>query len=229
MTLASVALIAAIVVGRPASSLPAKTDAARRSPPGKSLPQVPIPLAGIPMVGELTARIAVLEYSDFECPYCYRFAVNTFPTIRSQYIDSGKIRFGFRQLPLEAKHRTAMDAASAAVCAHSQGKFWPMHDALFTQPSALDAASTIVKAGRIGLDLGQFKTCLSREAQVRVRKEIAEAEGFGINGTPTFLFGVIRPDGQLVVTRREAGAIPVKAFADILDTLLKEGSPAARR
>jgi protein-disulfide isomerase len=222
MTIASAVLIVAVVVGGNASTTE-KTASGRRSLPAKPLPQVPISLAGIPMVGQLSAKIVVLEYSDFECPYCYRFAVNTLPAIRTQYVDSGKIRFGFRQLPLEGKHRDAVHAASAALCAHTQGRFWPMHDALFTEPKAVDPVSIMAKATRIGLDVAQFQTCLSGDGEVRVRKEMAEAKAFEINGTPTFLFGTVRADGQLAVTRRESGAIPAKAFADILEGLLTGG------
>jgi protein-disulfide isomerase len=225
MTIASIVLISAIVVGRPASTSSGKTTNGGRSLPAKPLPQAPVSLAGIPMAGQLSARIVVLEYSDFECPYCSRFALNTLPTIRSRYVDSGKIRFGFRQLPLEGKHRDAVHAASAALCAHSQGRFWPMHDALFMEPRALDPASIMSKAAHIGLDVTQFQACLNNDGEARARQEMAAAKALEINGTPTFLFGAVRADGQLSVTRRESGAIPAKAFADILDTLLS-GRPS---
>lgn len=222
MTVASIVLIAAVLIGRPAAAPDVKPEAAGRARPVKSIPKTPIPLADTPILGNPMARVAVLEYSDFECPYCYRFTMNTFPAIRSGYIESGKIRFGFRNLPIESKHANAMDAASAAMCAHRQGQFWKMHDALFTQPKALDSASTVAKASRLGLDVGRFEACVKQDGEGLVRKQIADAEALGITGTPTFLFGVIGKDGQLVVSRRESGAIPQKAFADILDTLLAE-------
>jgi protein-disulfide isomerase len=176
-------------------------------------------LDGAPLHGHPSARIGVIEYSDFECPFCGKFATATYPTIVKAYVETGKVQFAFRHLPLK-QHPLAMKAAEAAECSRRQGRFWPMHDALFTMPRALDSDSLLAKAKTLGLDSGQFQRCMDGEAITRVRQDVAEAQALGITGTPTFLFGTIEPDGRLKVVRRESGAIPAKAFAGMLDDLV---------
>jgi protein-disulfide isomerase len=184
------------------------------------LPSAPLSLGNAPVQGGPPAKVGVLEYADFECPFCSRFAVTTYPTIAKSYIATGKIQFAFRYLPLEQRHASALRAAEAAECSHRQGRFWAMHDALFIMPSALDSDGLSAKARKIGLDSDQFRRCMNGEATARVREDLAEARLLGITGTPTFLFGTIGPDGRLKVQRRESGAMPAEVFASIVDELL---------
>jgi protein-disulfide isomerase len=174
--------------------------------------------------GRPDARIAVVEYSDFECPFCARFARTTLPAIVQSYVDTGKLRFGFQHLPLESRHRSAVAAAEAAECGAQQGRFWEMHDQLFSEPMRLDKASLFAKAQAGGLKVSRFRECMDGRATRRIRAAIVEAQALGITGTPTFLFGIIREDGHMSVVRRESGALPVEPFAKILDELLESAN-----
>src|SRR5689334_12321708 len=110
-------------------------EAAGPQPP----PEIPLPVGGEPFKGSPAARVAIVEYSDFQCPYCGEYAREIFPRLDSNYIKSGKVRYYFRDLPL-ASHTFALGAAQAARCAGEQGKFWEMHDHLFANQTALAPA-----------------------------------------------------------------------------------------
>jgi len=145
------------------------------------------------------------------------------------YVETGKIQFAFRHLPLEQRHPSAVRAAEAAECSGRQGKFWQMHDALFRTGKALDSASLFARAEEIGIDSDRFRKCMDGEATARVREDIAEAQSLGITATPSFLFGTIEPDGRrLKVVRRESGAIPADGFVAIVEQLLKSVAPSVR-
>jgi protein-disulfide isomerase len=171
--------------------------------------------------GDKNARLAIIEYSDFQCPYCGEFVRETFPKIESTYIKTGKIRYYFRDLPLSI-HANAVPAANAARCAGEQGKFWEMHDRLFANQSALDAADLSKYARQLELDPGKFKQCLSSGKYTEgIRESIAGAEKIGIDGTPAFLVGVIQPeDGQMKVVKMFVGEEPFESFKSALDSLL---------
>jgi protein-disulfide isomerase len=187
-----------------------------------TLPVDPIAFGVGEISGQSGAKVAVLVYSDFQCPFCSSFAAETLPAIKTQYVDSGRIKIGFRHLPLEAKHPLALRAAEASECGGRQGKFWEMHDALFSP--LLRAADTekslYARAAGINLDPARFRRCMQGEVMSTVREHIAEASLLRITGTPTFLFGTIEQDGRLKVRRRESGALPFSVFAEILNDLL---------
>jgi protein-disulfide isomerase len=163
----------------------------------------------------------VIEYSDFECPFCGRFALQTLPAIVKKYVDTGKLLVAFKHLPLESKHPFALHAAEAAECSRRLGRFWEMHDALFEEPVMLQPESLRAKAKRIGLDSSRFDQCLKGGATTRVKQDLSEAQAFAITGTPTFIFGVVETPSRLKALRRQSGAIPVEAFERIVDQLLE--------
>jgi len=171
-------------------------------------------------IGAATAQVGVLVYSDFECPYCARFARDTMPTLVRDYVDRGRVALAFKHLPLEAIHPRARKAAEAAECAGEQGRFWQMHDLLFALPRALQPSDLNSKAARLGIDRLSFSRCLDGEMAVRVDNDLEEARELMVSGTPTFFFGALQRDGTIRVIRRESGAIPPKAFSKILDEVL---------
>jgi len=221
MLAASGVLIWAVISTRASqTTTQARGPAGNKVLPSNPLPPRPVSLDGAPRQGLPSATIAVIVYSDFECPYSVKFATATYPTILKSYVETGRVQLAFRHLPLEQLHPLALKAAEAAECGARQGKFWAMHDALFTTPRAIDSNSLVEKAQKLGLDLRRFERCMSGEATARVRQDVAEAKAVGITGTPTFLFGKIEPDGRLRVVRRESGAIPASVFASMLDDLM---------
>jgi protein-disulfide isomerase len=186
-----------------------------------ALPRDPIVIASEPVKGRGTAKVAVIEFSDYQCPFCSRYTKDALPQIRTEYIDTGKIKYVFRDLPLSF-HKQAFKAAEAAHCAGVQGKFWEMHDTLFQNQTALAPEQLATHAKTVGVDDVQFQQCLdSARFAADINKDIADAGAAGITGTPTFLVGVIQPgDGRVKVLKKLVGAKPYAEFKAAIDAAL---------
>jgi protein-disulfide isomerase len=185
------------------------------------VPDSPIAVANRPTRGSSAARVAIVEYSDFQCPYCGDVARDTLPDLARAYVDTGKVILIFKHLPLSI-HPLAPAAASAASCAGEQSKFWEMHDQLFSKPAKLAAGDLRAAAGEIGLDLTRFDQCRNGAAAAKlVEDDTLEAERLGVTATPTFIFGRLEPGGRVRATDVMTGAKPAKEFKRILDRLLR--------
>lgn len=184
-----------------------------------------INIANSPSVGEQGARLVVVEFSDYQCPYCIRFFRDTMPLIEQEYINTGKVKYVFRNLPLESIHPFAVKAAEAADCAGEQGKFWQMHRRLFSNQEALGPADLQLHAQSIGLDLTRFNQCLSGGSHApAIRKGAEEAFTAGIQGTPAFVIGVRNEkdpsDPNIKVVSIISGAQPYSVFQAAINNLL---------
>lgn len=204
-----------------------------------------------PVLGKNSAKITIYEFSDFQCPFCKQFVDQTSEQLKKQYIDTGKVKFVYRHLPLSF-HANAEIAAIGAECANEQGKFWPYHDTLFTKGDSegvgLDVDSLKKYADSLGLNSGtfgfgknKFNTCLDAKSTSQVVKDdAAVAAQYGISGTPSF---IIVKDGdktidlnavsQAVQARQNVitfsngnamlvGAQPLNIFQNQLDRMLAE-------
>lgn len=192
----------------------------RTAPPADTLPTAPIDISNDRSRGSATARVAVIEYSDYQCPFCGKYDRETFPQIQEDYLKSGKIRYVFRDLPLDF-HENAFKAAEAAHCAGEQGKFWEMHDLLFANQTALTESDLVQHAAALRLDEPRFQQCLTSERfAADIRKGVTEASNAGLNGTPTFLIGIVQPDSTVKITRKLVGAKPYAQFKAAIDDLL---------
>ena len=150
-----------------------------------ALPKDPVAIAERAVQGDGAARVALIEFSDYQCPFCSRYTKDILPQIRTDYIDTGKIKYVFRDLPLSF-HKQAFKAAEAAHCAGAQGKFWEMHDVLFQNQSALAPEQLAAHAKTVGVDDARFQQCLdSGKFAADINKDIADAGAAGITGTPT--------------------------------------------
>ncbi|MEQ1898439.1 MAG: DsbA family protein [Vicinamibacterales bacterium] len=172
--------------------------------------------------GASDAGLVLVEFSDYECPFCGRYARDTFPQIDERYVKTGKLRYVFKNFPIEQLHPHALKAAQAAECAGAQGPYWPMHDRLFARQDALSDEALIASASAEGLTISTFMACLGQEVGPRIRQHLEEGRAAGVEGTPTFFLGTPGPDGTVRVTRRLTGALPYMAFEAAIDEALRD-------
>lgn len=174
--------------------------------------------------GNEEATVALIEFSDYECPFCIRNSRETMPLIEKNYIATGKVLYGFRDFPIDQLHPQAIRGHEAARCAGDQQKFWEMHSLMFGPPGQhtperLDAAAT-----QAGLDLAAFRTCVSSGVHTAaIRDSVSLAESFGANGTPAFFIGLVdRTTNTVRITRAISGAVPFAQFAQALEGALAQ-------
>ena len=208
------------------SELEAKAPAPQpaQAPTQPTAPSVfQVSLDDDPVKGNPNAPVTVVEYSDFQCPFCSRFFQQTLPLIEENYIDTGKIKFVYKDLPLDRLHPNARAAHIAAECADEEGKFWEYHDTLFEkQPQWSNLASSELQntltefATDMGLQAASFESCMqSPSIADEVNKDTLEAASYGATGTPTFFIGTEK-DGYIKLV----GAQPYAAFQNAIDNLL---------
>ncbi len=167
--------------------------------------------------GRADAPVTVYEMSDFQCPFCRRFATETFPTIEREYIATGKVRWIFVNFPLTQLHPNAVPAAEFALCAARQGKFWPAHDRLYADQERWadlrDPGAYFLSLVRpLTLDERQLLGCLqSGTARATVRQDAAGAVRAGASSTPSFYI-----EGGMM-----EGAQPIGVFRTVLDSIVK--------
>ncbi|PYP84582.1 MAG: hypothetical protein DMF61_19480 [Blastocatellia bacterium AA13] len=192
--------------------------------PAEQPPQfVTFNVHGEPFNGDAAARVAIIEYSDFECPYCGQYSRETYSKLVESYVKTGKVKYYFRDLPLSG-HPNALPAARAARCAAEQGKFWEMHDSLFANQAALSPKDFVERAKKLGLDEAKFSECLSGDRHTdEIRRSISSAQRLGINGTPAFAIGTVTTDGEVVrATSAFVGGGSYEEFKAIIDELLSQ-------
>ncbi len=219
----------------PAKPAPAAAPAPRELPAGTSLdpaggrvnfpPSVPLAarelaIAGLPTLGSPAAPVTVVEFMDYECPYCQGFAQTDFPTLKARYIDTGKLRYVLVNFPLP-RHARARPAAVAAACAEAQGKFWPMHEHLLAKDSGPLRDEDFTRHARsLALDIDAFERCRAERADASwLDTDVAAARAVGVNATPSFLIGksaVAVARGRLL-----RGAPTLAEFEQQIDALLK--------
>jgi protein-disulfide isomerase len=185
-------------------------------------------LADAPMLGRADAPVTIVEFSDYQCPFCQRFFATTLPALKKDYIDSGKVRYVFRDFPLDELHPNARKAAEAAHCAGEQGKYWAMHNVLFRNSRALAPAQLTRHAGTIGVDEAKFARCLSSGRHAaRVERGVTDGAAAGVRGTPGFVIGKTEAGGQVEGTAIR-GAQPVEAFRRVIDQILAANNNSRR-
>ena len=174
-------------------------------------------LEGFAMLGSKEAPLTIVEFTDYQCPFCQRFHTTAFPELKKNYIDTGKVRFYSRDMPLDF-HPDAMRAAEAARCASDQGQFWQLRDVMGANPNKLDMDSLVADATDLKMDVKAFRACVESEKyKSAVQTDVMEAMKIGANGTPTFVVGKSTPngvDGELMV-----GAQPYPMFEEKLQEL----------
>jgi protein-disulfide isomerase len=155
---------------------------------------VKIPVDGSPVTGPANAKVTIIEFSDFQCPYCV-LAVPEIASVLKAY--PNQVRLIFKQYPLEI-HSQAFLAATSALAANNQSKFWPMHDALFAHHNELTRDTMLKIAKDLGLDVARFQKDMdSKEVQQAVKKDMADGDKAGVEGTPTIFINGQRYNGPI--------------------------------
>lgn len=175
-----------------------------------------------PLQGDADASVAIIEYADFDCPFCRHYKNDIYPRIFADYIKTGKIKYFWQDFPLRI-HAQALWAARAARCAGEQGKFWEMRDVLFNAFPNSSEKTILKQAGTSAIEISKLSECLSSERYTNeVFQSIAEGQRLGVDSTPTFLLGTIDPDhpGVLWISKVIRGAYPYPVFKADLDELL---------
>jgi protein-disulfide isomerase len=195
------------------------------TPSGPVPPNEPQTLEGAQLLGSMDARVAIIEYSDFQCPFCARFSKNTWPLIKKEYVDTGRVLRAFRHLPSDGASKTA---AVSAECAAQQGKFWEMHDGLYRLDGNFDELTGASLARRFGLEMAAFDRCLKGDVVAKIDNDTRTARSLRLLGTPTFLIGRVAPDRSVTVSHVLLGAESFDRFKDIFDQLLTQGDQHSR-
>jgi len=199
--------------------------------------KVELSVGNSPVEGKADAPVTIIEFSDFQCPYCGKFITDSYPQIKSQYIDTGKVKLIFRNFPLPF-HQYAQKAAEATLCASQQSKYWEMHDKLFANQNALTVDNLKQYAKDFGLDGTKFNTCLDSSTFAdQVKKDLNDGASYGIGGTPSFFVikGKTSVDPKDITTKSQAnqyiidlgnnetlliGAQPLNLFQQAIDKAL---------
>jgi protein-disulfide isomerase len=172
------------------------------------------------VLGNPDAPLTLVEFTDYQCPFCKRFHDRSWPELKKNYVDTGKVRYIVRDMPLSF-HANALPAAIAARCAGEQGQFWKVHEVLFNAQDTLSAAMARSTALASGIVAAQFDKCNADPATLKaVEADVAEANRIGVTGTPGFVLAKkhgAKLDGVLIL-----GAQPTNVFSSRIDEMLAE-------
>ncbi len=192
-------------------------------PTKQAIEPVKVSIDNDPIIGNPDAPITIVEFSDFQCPFCARFNTQTLPLILEEYIEQGKVKLVFRDFPIQSIHPNALPASIAAECANDQNKFKEMHDILFEKQNewnrteAVDALSMFSQyASEMQLDQGIFDACLTSGDHIsEIKKDLDDGREYGITGTPGFFIG----NDEIGYVELK-GAQPFESFKKIIDAQL---------
>jgi protein-disulfide isomerase len=188
----------------------------------------PLKIAGRPSKGNPRAQLTMIEYSDYECPYCSQYVAQVYPQIERDYIKTNKVQYVFKNLPIEQLHQNAFKAHVAAACAGDQQRYWEMHDRLFQNQRNQTLDRFVELAVMLKLDPVAFRSCVeSTKHDAVIREDVAEAQAGGVRGTPVFVFGFTDAKGQaLTPVRVIVGAQSFEVFKQTIDAMLAEATTA---
>ena len=190
-------------------------------PQSRAIPMLtsPLWLQGEPALGDPSAPITIVEFSDFECSYCRRFHQHVMPQLKRDYIDTGLVRFVHKDLPLPF-HPHALPAAAAARCAGEQNRYWELYSSLFDQQNCLGCKGVLAIAAEAELNTSKLQACMKRESTLAlINANRSEAALHNISATPTFVIGPTQNDGSLDGQIIE-GALPWSTFKSTIDKTL---------
>jgi protein-disulfide isomerase len=185
-----------------------------------------VSIGSSPYMGDPDAKVTIIEYSDYQCPFCARHYRQVLPLIKKEYIDTGQVKFVMREFPLTNIHRNAMDASIAARCAGDQDMYWEMHNLLFDNQKQLGIDNLKSFAETLGLDTVSFNECLDgKKHDLSVRSDLASGAKLGNKSTPGFFLGLTDPGDpdKVEVSVYVKGAQGIDQFRGSIDDLLASG------
>jgi protein-disulfide isomerase len=177
-------------------------------------------------MGANSAKVTIVEFSDYECPWSSEYFNWTMRDIVRDYVKTGKVKYVYRDFPIESIHPLALKAAEGARCAGDQGKYWEMHDRFFRNQSSIEPKILPLHAQMLGLNVAKFQQCLdSGTYTAKVRESVAEGEEAGVRGTPGFFLGLTDPnEPKLRALIYIEGRQPYQVFKEAIDKLLSTPS-----
>lgn len=182
--------------------------------PNKTIETPKISIDDDPYLGSNNSEVTIIEFSDFQCEYCGRFYRDTLPLIKKNYIDTGKVKFVFRDYPISG-HDFAIGAAEAANCANEQNKFWEYHDKLFDNQKSLDINNLKKYAKDLGLNETRFNECLdAEEYRAEIVNDANDGIKYGVTATPYFFINGVAVDG----------AYPYNIFESVIEQELAKAN-----
>lgn len=192
---------------------------------------ISLPLVGRPVEGSESANAVLVEFSDYECPYCRQFVEQTLDRIREEFIVTGQLKFVSYNFPLPSAHPSAVRYAKYALCAGEQRQYWQMHDRLFTLPSLVSAESAQDRlVAALALDARSFDDCFNAERTVvSLNADLEVGKASGVEATPTSFIGVLDPlDRQKMRARLMIeGAMPYSSFKTAIETVLGQSQASS--
>lgn len=179
-------------------------------------------LATANRAGNASADVVLVEFTDYECPFCARYATDTLGQVRKAFVDTGKVQYALKNYPITQIHKFATTAAEAAACAGQQGKYWEMHGRLFERQKEFAQEIWKDEARALGLDGAAFDTCMGGTMAARVKEDLAEATKLGVQATPTFFVGRRQDDGTVKLVSTIRGAQSFEVFERSLNEAIAE-------
>ncbi|MBI2540932.1 MAG: DsbA family protein, partial [Deltaproteobacteria bacterium] len=194
----------------------------RQPPPSVQPVNLVFSIDSDPFKGSKNAKLTLIEFSDYQCPFCARHLFQTAPQIEKDYIQTGKVRYVLKDFPIASIHPQAFKGPEAAHCAGEQGKYWEMHGRLFANQKAMSPKDLSDHAQALALDMPKFQQCLdSGKHAAKIRKNLADGQKAGVQGTPSFFLALPEPnDGMVKAVRMIRGAQPYAAFKEAIENLL---------
>lgn len=179
----------------------------------------------LPFLGNKDAKVTVVEFSDYECPFCHKFYAETITKLQKEYVETGKVKFIYKDFPLYSIHKKSIPAATAARCAGAQNKYYEMHNALFdnfdTWPKSASLKDAFMAIGKnIGLNSSSFEVCLTNDSmKAEIEKQYTEGYYLGIRGTPTTFI-----NGKMLADQNgdSLGSLDYATLKGLIDKALKE-------
>jgi protein-disulfide isomerase len=183
-----------------------------------------VDVAGAPSRGSASALVALVEFTDYECPFCIRHFTQTMPRLDATYVQTGRVLYIFQDFPVDALHPAAIRAHEAGRCAADQGRFWELHATLFSPAGSHTPELLEKRAAEAGLKMEAYRECVSTGRYTdAVKRSVRNGQALGIQGTPSFVIGVRDPNAnQVRVLQAISGAQPFETFARAIEAVLKK-------